>query len=240
MSLRFLCAGDTALVVEFGDSVDRGLSNRVLGLAESLQSADIAGVVELVPTFRSLLIHYDPLVTSGATLEGALRGRLAQTVASARQKRLWRIPACYDVALAPDIADVAERAGLSVTEVARLHSDTQFHVYMIGFLPGLPYMGDTPRELDLPRRLNPRVRVPAGSIAIAIGQTIIYPVESPGGWHLIGSTPVSLFDAGRPQPALFAPGDAVKFEQVSLADHEALKRDVAAGRHQPHYEEING
>jgi inhibitor of KinA len=180
MSVRFLPAGDTGLVVEFGSSVDRALSNRVLALSESLEAANIAGVVELVPTFRSLLIHYDPRLTSGASLEDGLRSRIAQHGGSGRHGRLWHVPACYDKKYAPDIAEVAERAGLTIAEVTERHSATQYHVYMIGFVPGLPYMGDTVPELNLPRRVNPRVRVPPGSIAIAIGQTIIYPVESPG------------------------------------------------------------
>jgi inhibitor of KinA len=238
MSVRFLPAGDTGLVVEFGSSVDRALSNRVLALSESLEAANIAGVVELVPTFRSLLIHYDPRLTSGASLEDGLRSRIAQHGGSGRHGRLWHVPACYDKKYAPDIAEVAERAGLTIAEVTERHSATQYHVYMIGFVPGLPYMGDTVPELNLPRRVNPRVRVPPGSIAIAIGQTIIYPVESPGGWHLIGSTPISLFDPSRPQPALFAPGDAVKFESLSVEDYEAVSRDVAAGRYELRCEEI--
>lgn len=238
MSVRFLPAGDTGLVVEFGESVDRALSDRVLTLSESLRAAKIAGVVELVPTFRSLLIHYDPLATSGAALESDLRSRLEHGDTSTRRGRLWRIPACYDEAYAPDIAEVADRTGLSVAEVAQRHSAVQYHVYMIGFVPGLPYMGDTVPELNLPRRVNPRVRVPPGSIAIAIGQTIIYPVESPGGWHLIGSTPIPLFDPDRLQPALFAPGDGVIFEPLSAADYESVSRDVATGHYKLRCEEI--
>ena len=238
MSLRFLAAGDTGLVVEFGDSIDRALSDRVLGLSESLRAAGLPGVVELVPTFRSLLIHYDPLVTSGAGIEAQLNSRLAQNNVSERKRRLWHVPACYHESCAPDLVEVAERTGLSVADVVRLHSDTQFHVYMIGFVPGLPYMGDLPATLALPRRVNPRVRVPPGSIAIATGMTIIYPVESPGGWHLIGSTPIRLFDASRDQPALFAPGDAVRFMPLSLADYEAVRSEVAAGTYELQCEEI--
>jgi inhibitor of KinA len=238
MTIRFLPAGDTGLVVEFGNQIDRALSARVLGLSESLRVADIPGVIELVPTFRSLLINYDPLITSGAELEAQLQSRLAQTASSDRTSWLWHLPACYDESCAPDLVEVAERSGMSVADVVRLHSQTQFHVYMIGFVPGLPYMGDLPEPLALPRRVNPRVRVPPGSIAIATGMTIIYPVESPGGWHLIGTTPIPLFDANRAQPALLAPGDAVRFVSLTLAEYAAVSRDVMAGTYQVRHEEI--
>ena len=226
---RFLAAGDTALVVEFGRVIDRAVSERVLALRDRVQAAALEGVVELVPSFRSLMVHYDPLRTGNARLTSAIRELLAGQTAASRTARLWRIPACYEGQHAPDLEDVARRTGLATAEVVRLHAQTRYHVYMIGFLPGYPYLGDVPEALRLPRRSDPRVRVPAGAVAIAAAMTGVYPVESPGGWHLIGNTPVRLFDAGRPQPALLAPGDAVCFEPVSAAEHDRLRRRVQAG-----------
>lgn len=238
MDVRFLSAGDTALVVEFGDRIERGLSDRVLRLAERIRAVDMAGVVAMVPTYRSLMVHYDPMRTSHETLVAALGGFLGEADGATAPGRRWRIPACYEAAHAPDLAEVAERTGLAGADVVRRHAETEFHVYMIGFVPGYPYMGDLPEALVLPRRADPRVRVPPGSIAIASTMTAVYPIESPGGWHLIGATPVRLFDPGRERPALFSPGDKVFFEPVSLARFDELRRASATGDYLPDSERI--
>jgi len=239
MDMRFLPAGDTALVVELGDRIDRALSERVLRLSRRVRDAAPDGMVEAVPTFRSLLLHYDPLVTSSATLIAALRTIVATDEGALGRRRLWRVPACYAPSCAPDLDEVARCTGLSTDEVVARHADTQFYVYMIGFTPGYAYMGDLPGDLQLPRRVDPRVRVPAGSVAIASALTTIYPLESPGGWHLIGATPIRLFDPGWEQPSLFAPGDAVRFEPVGLAEYEAIGAAVANNTYAPHSEEID-
>ena len=240
MNVRFLPAGDAAVVVEFGDHVSRILSDRVLRLNALVRAANPRGLVETVPTFRSLMVHYDPLATDSASLIGAIGNLLDSGSGETRQSRLWRIPACYAISHAPDLEDVARRAGLSTEEVIRLHCSTRYHVYMIGFVPGFPYMGDLPPALVLPRRADPRTRVPPGSIAIATGMTAIYPLESPGGWHLIGTTPVRLFDLRWPRPALLAPGDAVQFEPVTAAGFEAIGAAVAADAYQVLSEAIVG
>jgi inhibitor of KinA len=229
---RFLAAGDRALVVEFGDRVDRRLSEAVLRLDALLAAAPPEGLVEAVPTFRSLTLYFDPLATSRAALERAVRARLGRRRAPRREARLWHIPVCYEDAFAPDLAEVARQVGLTPGEVAARHAATRYHVYMIGFLPGFPYLGDLPPELALPRRADPRVRVPAGSVSIATNLSAIYPYESPGGWHLIGTTPVRLFDLARPRPALLAPGDGVLFEAIDAHRFAAIRAAVAAGRYE--------
>ena len=226
MKVRFLSAGDRALVVEFGDRVDRALSDDVLRLDASLRSSGVPGVVETVPTFRSLMVHYDPTVTSRADLEGAIAGRLDRRSRVRSDATLWRMPVCYEGEFAPDLAEVARLAGLTMSEVVALHSAVRYHVYMLGFLPGFPYLGDLPHRLALPRRADPRLRVPAGSVSIAANLTAIYPYESPGGWHLIGATPIRLFDPERPRPALLAPGDIVQFEPISSASFAAIRKAV--------------
>jgi inhibitor of KinA len=229
--MRFLSAGDRALVVEFGDAIDRTLSHEVLRLAEIIGAAAIAGVVETVPTFRSLLVHYDPLVTTRADLEKTVTLLLDRAPEPRRSGRLWRIPFCTEGEFAPDLAEVARLTGLTKDAVIARHSGVRYHVYMLGFLPGFPYLGDLPPELALPRRADPRLRVPAGSIAIATSLSAIYPYESPGGWHLIGTTPVRLFDIARPRPALLAAGDAVEFEPIDAAAFAAIRRLVERGDH---------
>ena len=233
MNVRFLPAGDTAVIVEFGDRIDRLLSDRVLRLSTLVRAAKLPGVIETVPTFRSLMVHYDPLATDSASLTVAIETLLDSSRGEVKPVKLWRIPACYAASHAPDLAEVAQRTGLSTAEVIRLHSaSTRYHVYMIGFVPGFPYMGDLPAPLVLPRRADPRVRVPPGSIAIATSMTAIYPLESPGGWHLIGVTPVRLFDLRRPRPALLSPGDAVRFDPVTVREFDAIRAAVAADAYQ--------
>ncbi len=232
MNVRFLAAGDTAVIVEFGDRIDRIVSDRVLRLSELVRAANLPGVVETVPTFCSLMIHYDPLATTGASLTAAVEKLLDRSGGEAKAVKLWRIPACYAASHAPDLAEVAQRAGLGTEEIIRLHSSTRFHIYMLGFVPGFPYMGDLPEPLVLPRRADPRIRVPAGSIAIATNMTGIYPLESPGGWHLIGATPIRLFDLRRPRPALLSPGDAVRFEPIAVSEFDAIRAAVAADAYQ--------
>jgi KipI family sensor histidine kinase inhibitor len=226
---RILASGDTALVVEFGTKADRALSELVLALDQRVREAGIVGVVEAVPTLRSLMIHHDPTVIDHDGLARALDPLIAGLEGGALAGRHWRLPACYEPALAADLASVAASTGLSADEVVARHSGAVYRVYALGFLPGLPYMGDLPAGLILPRRQSPRVAVPAGSIAIATTMTVIYPLESPGGWHLIGRTPVSLFDAGRAEPSLLAPADTVQFEPVDRAEYDRLLKAVAEG-----------
>jgi KipI family sensor histidine kinase inhibitor len=226
MNVRFLSAGDRALVVEFGDGVDRALSERVLRLNAIIRANAPDGLVETVPTFRSLMVYYDPLITGRTKLEQTISGLLDQRDARRNGTTLWRVPVCYEGEYAPDLAEVAHLTRLTPDEVVALHSGTRFHVYMLGFLPGFPYMGDLPEQLALPRRADPRLRVPPGSISIATSLTAIYPYESPGGWHLIGATPIRLFNPKSARPALFAPGDAVVFDAIDAAAFASIVRLV--------------
>jgi KipI family sensor histidine kinase inhibitor len=226
---RILACGDTALTIEFGEAIDRHVSALVLALAYRMDRQAIAGVVELVPTFRSLMVHYDPMLLPQAELIRRLVPLLAGLEVAQEAGRRWRIPACYHESLAPDLNEVANRTELTPSNVVELHSATTFHVYMVGFLPGYPYMGDLPPELILPRREDPRTAVPPGSVAIATTQTAVYTLESPGGWHLIGRTPAPLWDARQARPAILAAGDKVVFEPVSVTDYESMLARAASG-----------
>ena len=231
IQVRFLPAGDAALVIEFGEHVDRDLSERVLRLSDRIRAAALPGIVETVPTYRSLAVHYSPLATTAKAIRNATEALLDYTAGERAKPRLWRVPACYHASHAPDLAEVAKRTGLSLDGVVARHAETIFHVYMLGFAPGFPYMGDLPPELALPRRTDPRIRVPPGSVAIATSMTAVYPLESPGGWHLIGATPVRLFDLGWEEPALLRPGDAVRFEPIASDAFDAIRSAVARGEH---------
>lgn len=229
----FLDAGDTALVVEFGREIDRHASALVLALADRVQAAAIPGVVETLPTFRSLMVHYDPLRLSQPELKARIAPLLVGLTAAEQAGRHWRLPACYDPSVGLDLLEVAERTKLSVDEVIKIHSGTTYHIYMLGFLPGFPYMGDLPAALELPRRQNPRVRVPKGSIAIAMRMSSVYSLESPGGWHVLSLTPAPLWDPRRQNAGLLAAGDKVVFEPVSLADYRSLLARADSGEWVP-------
>lgn len=226
---RLLPQGDAALVIEFGDRIDPALNARVMALAAALREAPIDGVTETVPTFRSLLVHYDPLRLDYAGLAarvGAMVDGLADFVP---RRRHVAIPACYDGDLAPDLDDVAARTGLLPAEVVRLHSATAYQVFMLGFVPGFAYMGVLPEVLRLPRLSTPRLAVPARSLAIAADMTAVYPLVSPGGWRLIGAVPIDLFDIAAAEPALLRPGDEVRFRPVDRATFDALRAAWVAG-----------
>jgi inhibitor of KinA len=226
---RVLNAGDTALVVEFGESIDRQLSTWVLALARRLNEARLDGIVETVPTFRSLMVHYDPLILPTAALTARIADLMQGLNVTEEAGRLWRLPACYDPRLGLDLDDVAARTGLSAAQVIERHSAVTYHVYMLGFLPGQAYMGDVPAELTLARRETPRLKIPAGSLAIASTMTCIFPMETPCGWHLIGRSPVALWERGPGPRALLAPGDKVTFAPISLREYERLFAKAAAG-----------
>jgi KipI family sensor histidine kinase inhibitor len=220
---RLLALGDTAVTVEFGTAVDRAVSTRVLAAQRAVIAANIPGVVETVPTFRALAVHFNPDEIGQEKLVAALGALDMSGDAETAPSRSFTVPVLYD---GPDLDAVAQAANVARGEVAKLHADADYHVYMLGFLPGFAYLGDLPQKLRLPRRSEPRTRVPAGSVAIADEMTAIYPAESPGGWHLIGRTPLRLFDPHAHPPSLFSPGDSVTFRAVDEAEFKKLSEAV--------------
>ncbi len=235
MTVRLLDAGDGAVTVEFGDVIAPELVALVAALGGLVHAActrgDLAGVVEAMPTFRSLTVLYDPLLTSRAALDPVLLSMVRQgggqspPVPAAQ----WRLPVCYGAGFGADLADVATATGLAADNVVQLHAGTRFSVCMIGFMPGLAFMHGLPAALAMPRRREPRLRVPAGTVAITGSLTTIYPWQSPGGWQLIGRCPVPLFDASAASPSLLSAGDTVCFEAVSAARFAALQAAIDAG-----------
>ena len=238
MTIRVLDAGDAAFTVEFGNAIDPRLLAAVNALDAAIarlhEEGGLPGLVETMPTFRSLTVFFDPLATGREALLAALQPLLAAAEEAAPLAgRRWRLPVCYEGEAAPDLAETARTLGVGEDEVIALHSGTEYLVYMLGFLPGFPFMGDLPERLRLPRRAEPRLRVPPGSVAIATGLTAIYPWESPGGWHLLGRCPVPLFDARRDSPSLLAAGDRVRFAPVSMAEFQRLAAGLQAGEIDP-------
>lgn len=234
MSVRYLSCGDTAFTVEFGNEISPGINGQVMALhaaiGEARAGGSLAGLVETVPTMRSLMVSYDPLATSRAELEPQIDSLIARGLAAGSASRNVRIPCCYDGEdFAPDLVEVAERTGKTPEQVIAAHLASPFKVYVLGFMPGLAYVAGLDQSLYLPRRTQPRVRLPRSTVAIAMDMTTIYPFESPGGWHLIGRTPLWMFDQRREQPVFLAPGDSVTFQRIDRAEYEAMTRRVEAG-----------
>jgi KipI family sensor histidine kinase inhibitor len=220
MSVRYLPAGERGLVVEFGNTISIEINNRVRALALALDAAGIPGLIEVVPTYRSLGIEYDPLTLSYDEAERRLREVVADLdPATLPAAKRVEIPTVYGGVYGPDLPFVAEHAGLTEAEVIRLHSQTVYHVYMIGFTAGFAYLGGLPERLHTPRLPSPRVKVPKGSVAIGGGQTGAYPAEAPGGWRIIGRTHMSLFDPLQAVPTPMQPGDAVQFVPITEAEY---------------------
>lgn len=223
-------SGDSAINLEFAKTISPQTSGMIRVAAQTLTDDPIPGVTELVPTFCSLMVTYDPCVIGYDELCQRVQGKLRNLAAAeAGVKRIVVIPVCYGGEFGPDLADVASLAGLSAEEVIRRHSSRDYRIYMLGFLPGFPYLGGLDESISAPRLDSPRERIPRGSVGIGGSQTGIYPMESPGGWRLIGRTPILPYDPTRTPPVLYAAGDSIRFVPIDRARYDALAAAVAAG-----------
>jgi KipI family sensor histidine kinase inhibitor len=229
---RLLPFGDAALTVEFGNEIDPALNERVIAFADALRARGWPGVIDIVPTYRSVTIHVDPLLLDVATLADRLH-ELSPTLLrhTAHSRTRHRIPVLYGGEWGPDLEELASSAKLSVADVISLHTSVEYRVYMLGFSPGFPYLGTVPERLAMPRLATPRTSVPAGSVGIAGGQTGIYPTATPGGWRLIGRTPVTLYRPADSKPFLLSPGDLVRFEPIGPEEFNRFRREY---HHDPH------
>jgi len=221
---RVVPAGDSAIIVEFEERIDPAVNARTIACAEAIQGADLPGVRDVVPTYRSVAIYFDPLRTNGDLLMETV-DRSAALASSALEtvRAPVRIPVCYGADLGPDLALVAAFAGMQEQDVIRVHTATTYRVFMLGFVPGFAYLGIVDARIAMPRHSTPRVRVPLGSVGIAGVQTGVYPAETPGGWQLIGRTPVKPFDPARAEPFLMRAGDAVQFYSIERSEYDRAK-----------------
>jgi inhibitor of KinA len=227
-------AGDRAVSVELADDISREGNARVLTLERLLAERAIPGVGETVPTFRALLVYYDPLVLSWEALTGHVRALVPELAGAAPPAgRRVELPCAYGGEHGPDLPEVARRLGLSPDEVTRLHAGADYYVYFIGFTPGLPYMTGMPERLTIPRLDRPRTKTPPGSVGIGGTQCSIYSVESPGGFWVLGRTPLRLYDPAAADPILLRAGDEVGFRPIGPDEFAAIAEAVAAGRYRP-------
>jgi inhibitor of KinA len=222
---RYLPAGEAALVVEFGERIDEAINDRVLALDQAVTAAQLAGVVETVPTYRSLMIHFDPRRTSTSALIDAVRV-LNPASAPRKPPRHRAIPVCYDPPFAEDLGEVASILGLTQQDIVALHCGALYRVYMYGFAPGFTFLGGLPDALAIPRRATPRPSVPPGSLLIAGGQALIASISMPTGWYQIGRTPVRVFDQTREPMVLADIGDTIRFERIDAVDFAELSAEA--------------
>ena len=228
MAPRFLPAGEAALVVEFASAISGAAHEKVLALDAALAARPIPGVMETVPTYRSLMVHFDPRAVSAATLKTAISALDADAAARPTPRR-WLIPVCYDPPHDEDLAEVAEILGLDADQVAALHCGARYTVVMYGFAPGFVFLGGLPPALALSRRKTPRPPAPPGALTIAGGQALIASIAMPTGWYMLGRTPERTFDRARDPVFPMAVGDHVSLARIDAAAFDARAREVEAG-----------
>jgi KipI family sensor histidine kinase inhibitor len=225
---RIVPLGDAAVLVEFSETLDLAVNARIQQLAVAIRRRGMPWIRDVVPALGALVLHLDPTQFSPGSsarnaaaelIRDSLDGELPDPEKLARRVE---VPVCYATEQAPDLAEIAAFCGLDIEEVIRIHCASPHRVLMVGFVPGHPYIGGLDPALSVPRRATPRVKVAAGSIAIANAQTVVYPFTTPGGWNIIGRTPLRVFDAAREPPAIFAPGDCVEFVPIGLEHFEEL------------------
>lgn len=232
--LKFFPAGDLAVQVELADEISVAVNTRVRALEFLLQDKRIPGILETVPSFRALLVYYDPLVIGFEILCRTITELASEAEhAVLPPSRIVELPCCYDPEFGWDLLAAAERLGLSADELVRLHSEAEYLVYFIGFTPGLPYMMGLPERIMLPRLETPRTKVPAGTVGIGGMQLCIYSVESPGGYWLLGRTPLRLYDPGAADPILLRPGDRVSLRPIDRAEFDVIADAVASRTFRP-------
>lgn len=226
-NIRILTAGDSSLLIEFGKEINPEINRRITATVQLMKAQTVEGVIDVIPAFCSLLINYDPRVIGYEAMKERMESLLKlETEASENRKKIYEIPVCYGGEYGPDLDNIAKHAGLTPEEVIEIHSSRDYLIYMLGFLPGFCYLGGLDERIHTPRLANPRIKISAGSVGIGGSQTGIYPLDSPGGWQLMGMTPVKTYDPDRETPILVEAGDYIRFVPIDEAEYKRIKELV--------------
>lgn len=230
MTYTFLQNGDTAVTVQFKNEISKEVNANVTSLSDMIENNRINGVIELIPAFASLTVIYDPTVISSKKLQRKIKKLISSSYKNGSdEKTVYKIPVCYDDCFALDMNNVTKHTGLSREEIVSLHTGTDYLIYMLGFLPGFAYLGGMDSRLNTPRLSTPRTEIFEGAVGIGGEQTGIYPVASPGGWQLIGKTPVKVYDKNRENPILYKAGEYIRFFSVSYDEYIEIEKAVQNG-----------
>jgi KipI family sensor histidine kinase inhibitor len=228
METKYFLGGDKSIIVEFGNEINEGINKKVISLMKVIEKSSLKNVVtEMVPTYRSLMINYNPLNIQYDNLISKVK-ELEQKIKEIKIKepKIHEIPVCYSNQFGIDIETVANHNNLTVEEVIQIHTSKEYLIYMLGFTPGFPYLGGMDERIATPRLQIPRTKIPAGSVGIAGAQTGVYPIDSPGGWQIIGRTPIKLYDENREQQILLTAGDFIKFVPITLDEFIKIEKNM--------------
>ena len=229
---QYLICGDSALNIEFGNEISEEINKKIRAASALIENREISGISEVVPTYRSLMIHYDPLIIEYEELISILKW-IEENIKNVElySPEIIEIPVLYGGQYGPDIENVVMHNKLTVEEVIKIHTSAEYLIYMLGFTPGFPYLGGMDKRIATPRLHSPRTKIPAGSVGIAGEQTGIYPVQSPGGWQLIGSTPIELFNPDSENPILLKSGNHIVFKSIDEEEYMKIKEEVKNNAH---------
>ena len=231
--IKIVAAGDSSILIEFGREINEEINRKITTTVQLIHAQQIEGVVDMIPAFCTLLINYDPRIVSFEKMRKRIQELVKMEVkAGTGRKKVFEIPVCYGGEYGPDIDNIASHAGLTKEEVIQIHSSRDYLIYMLGFLPGFCYLGGLDERIHTPRLANPRMKINAGSVGIGGSQTGIYPLDSPGGWQLMGMTPVKTYDPDRETPILVEAGDYIRFIPIDEQEYRRLKELVERKEYQ--------
>lgn len=231
--IKILTAGDSSLLVQMTQEIRPDINGKLSALVKLIKEQKVEGVIDTIPAFCSLLINYNPRVVSYGELKKRIESMIKVDVTlGEHHKKVFEIPVCYGGEYGPDLSTIAKHGGISEKKVIEIHSGKDYLIYMLGFLPGFTYLGGLDERIHTPRLPNPRLRIPAGSVGIGGSQTGIYPMDSPGGWQLMGKTPIKTYDPGRAKPILMEAGDYIRFVPIEEKEFLEIQKLVEAGTYQ--------